>query len=105
MKLAHAPTLSPFSHHHLKRSKLALAYGISTGVGVTGLLAIVLVIVSLRYRHKRRRAAGIVPDTEADARRYCVCKECSGCLRKIGGGDGSRVCGKCGRGVESGGCV
>ncbi|KAH7394317.1 hypothetical protein BKA66DRAFT_456029 [Pyrenochaeta sp. MPI-SDFR-AT-0127] len=77
------------------KSNLGFAYGLSTGVGIAGLLALVLIIWCLRARNKRRKAAGTVHETQEEAARWCTCEDCSGCPRKRGGGDGSQSCWKC----------
>jgi hypothetical protein len=68
----------------------ALAFSL---VGVGGLLSIlflVAVIYGLRWRHKRRKARG-----ETNMEGWCACKDCSGCKKRKGGGDGSAACAMC----------
>ncbi|KAF1851587.1 uncharacterized protein K460DRAFT_37676 [Cucurbitaria berberidis CBS 394.84] len=84
-----------------KRDKhtLGLAFGLSAGVGAAGMLALILIIYCLRQRRKRRRAAGLEPEEEMGD--WCTCKDCSGCKRKRGGGDGSQSCWKCRQGCAT----
>jgi hypothetical protein len=70
------------------KAPLALAYGVSLGVGIGGLLLLALGLWWLRRRHKRKIANG-----EYDG--VCVCKEWSGCTKQRRGGNGSIACASC----------
>ncbi|KAH8726343.1 hypothetical protein GQ44DRAFT_194399 [Phaeosphaeriaceae sp. PMI808] len=73
------------------KSPLALAYGLSTAFGVLGILFLVLCILWLRRRHKKKTAN----QEEGELERWCACKECTGCLKRKGGGNGSITCATC----------
>jgi membrane protein implicated in regulation of membrane protease activity len=68
----------------------ALAFSLTGVGGLFSILFLVLIILGLRWRHKRRKARG-----DEDTEGWCACKDCSGCKKRRGGGDGSAACGVC----------
>jgi hypothetical protein len=76
------------------KPSVALAYGISAGAGISGILALVLAVLCLRRRHKKKMAKKALA---GDAELWCQCTECSGCKKREGGGNGTATCYECRR--------
>lgn len=78
-----------------RADQLALAYGLSAGMGIALIIFMGISIWCLRRRHKRLKAKGIARITQDELGIYCVCLLCSGCKSQRDGGREGLPCGNC----------